>query len=258
MHRLTNKVALITGGTSGIGYATAKEFLAQGAEVIITSRSKTRLDEALNSLGKGAYGIISDASEIKEIANLADSVRAISERLDVLFLNASSDDIAPFEMQTEDLYDRIHNANGKGVFFTIQKLLPLIPQGGSVILNSTIAVNTAMFGISSLIVAKGAVAAMTKTLAVELAAKGIRVNSISAGVIKTPGAKQKAAKFLGVEALSNEQFDEFAKNMSQSIPLKRLGESTEVAKAALFLASDESSYVTGSDLVVDGGKSSAW
>jgi NAD(P)-dependent dehydrogenase (short-subunit alcohol dehydrogenase family) len=115
-----------------------------------------------------------------------------------------------------------------------------------------------MFGISSLIVAKGAVAAMTKTLAVELAAKGIRVNSISAGVIKTPGAKQKAAKFLGVEALSNEQFDEFAKNMSQSIPLKRLGESTEVAKAALFLASDESSYVTGSDLVVDGGKSSAW
>lgn len=258
MNRLANKVALITGGTSGIGYATAKEFIEQGAAVIITSRTRSRLDEALKSLGNKAHGIVSDASDLQQIATLADSVKAIAGKLDVLFLNASSDDIIPFELQTEVTYDKTHNANSKGVFFTIQKLLPLIPQGGSIILNGTISVKTAMPGIAPLIASKGAASALGKSLAVELGARGIRVNSVWAGAVKTPGAMEKAAKFMGVDSLSTEQFDEFAKNMSQSIPLKRLGESGEIAKAVLFLASDESSYVTGSDLVVDGGKSSAW
>jgi NAD(P)-dependent dehydrogenase (short-subunit alcohol dehydrogenase family) len=261
MKRLENKVALVTGGTSGIGYATAQEFLAQGAEVIITSRGKAGLDKALGSLGKGIHGIhgiISDASDMREIAKLPHAVKAISDRLDVLFLNASSDVITPFEMQSEDAYDHTFNANAKGVFFTIQNLLPLIPAGGSIILNGTITVNTAMPGISPLIAAKGAMAALGRSLAIELATKGIRVNSISPGAIKTPGAIKKAAMFMGVDKLAPEQFEEFAKNITQGVPMKRLGESTEIAKAALFLASDESSYITGADLVVDGGKSIAW
>jgi NAD(P)-dependent dehydrogenase (short-subunit alcohol dehydrogenase family) len=258
MKRLENKVALVTGGTSGIGYAAAHEFLAQGADVIITSRSKVGLDKALDSLGKGVQGIISDASDMEEIAKLPHIVEAASGRLDILFLNASSDAIAPFEMQTEEIYDHTFNANAKGVFFTIQNLLPLIPKGGSIILNGTITVNTAMPGISPLIAAKGAMVALAKSLAVELAAKGIRVNSLSPGAIKTPGAIEKAGMFMGFGKLTSEQFEEFAKNITKGIPMKRLGESIEIAKAALFLASDESSYVTGTDLVVDGGKSIAW
>jgi NAD(P)-dependent dehydrogenase (short-subunit alcohol dehydrogenase family) len=258
MKRLENKVAFITGGTRGIGYATAKEFLVQGAEVIITSRSKSRLDEALDSLGKGSHGFVSDASDLEEIAKLPEAIKTISGKLNILFLNASSDFISPFEMQSEDIYDKTFNSNAKGVFFTIQNLLPLIPEGGSVILNGTIAVNTAMPGISPLIAAKGAAVALARSLAVELAARGIRVNSISAGAVKTPGAVEKAAKFMGVDKLAPEEFEEFAKNITQGIPIKRLAESAEIAKAVLFLASDESSYVTGTDLVVDGGKSITW
>jgi NAD(P)-dependent dehydrogenase (short-subunit alcohol dehydrogenase family) len=258
MKRLENKVALVTGGSSGIGFDTAKEFLAQGATVIITARNKARLDEALNSLGKGAYGIVSDAADMKEIAKLPEIIRGIADRLDILFLNAGWYIIAPFEMQSENDYDNVHNANAKGAFFAIQKLLPLIPEGGSIILNGTITVNTAMPGISPLIAAKGAITALGRSLAVELAAKGIRVNIISPGAIKTPGALRSASKFMGVESASPELLEEFAKNLLPLIPMKRLGESKEIAKAVLFLASDDSSYVTGADLVIDGGKSIAW
>jgi NAD(P)-dependent dehydrogenase (short-subunit alcohol dehydrogenase family) len=258
MNRLENKVALITGGTSGIGYATAKEFLAQGAKVIITSRNRAKLDVTLRSLGVGAYGIVSDASNMHEIEKLPDEIRPLTSTINILFLNASSDVIAPFEQQTESIYDKTHTANAKGVFFTIQKLLPLIPQGSSIILNSTIAINTPMPGISALIAAKAAGAALGRSLALELAAKGIRVNSISPGAIKTPGAIEKAARFAGVDSFTPGAFEEFAKNMAVAIPLKRLGEADEIAKAILFLASDDSSYVTGADLVADGGKSIAW
>lgn len=258
MKRLENKFALITGGTSGIGYATAQEFLAQGAEVIITSRTDGRIEEALDSLGSGAHGIVSDASNLDDIAKLPDAIKRITEKLDILFLNASSDVIAPFEMQSIQSYDRSFNSNAKGVFFTIQNLLEMIPEGGSIILNGTISINEAMPGISPLIAAKAAASAMGRSLAVELAGKGIRVNSISAGAVKTPGAMEKAAAFAGVERFSEAEFDEFAKAMSHAIPMKRLGTPGEIAKAVLFLASDESTYVTGSDLVVDGGKSIAW
>lgn len=258
MKRLENKVALVTGGTSGIGYSTAQEFLAEGARVIITSRSQARLDKAVDSLGTGAHGIVSDASDLNEVSKLPEAIKTISEMLHILFLNASSDVVAPFEMQSAESYDHTFNVNARSAFFTIQKLLPFIRKGGSIILNGTIAVDLAMLGISPLIAAKAATVALARSLAVELAAKGIRVNSISAGVVKTPGAIEKAARFMGVEKLEPDQFDDFAKNLTQGIPMKRLGESAEVAKVALFLASDESSYVTGADLVVDGGKSIAW
>jgi NAD(P)-dependent dehydrogenase (short-subunit alcohol dehydrogenase family) len=258
MKRLENKIALITGGTSGIGYSTAQEFMAQGAKVILTGRNRSKLDEALKLLGTGAYGIISDASDWKQITDLPAKVKEITNKLDILFMNASSDVVAPFDMQSEDAYDKTFIANTKGVYFTIQKLLPLIPAGGSIIFNGTISINLAMAGVSPLIAAKGAMVALGRSLAVELAAKGIRVNSISPGAIKTPGAISKAAKFMGLEQLAPGQFEAFESNITQSIPMKRLGESAEIAKAVLFLASDESSYVTGSDLVVDGGKSIAW
>lgn len=258
MKRLENKSALVTGGTSGIGYATAKEFLVHGAKVIITGRNKQKLDEALKSLGKNAYGIVSDSGDMKQIPDLDNKIKEITNKLDILFMNASTDVIAPFEMHTEETYDHSFNTNAKGVFFTVQNLLPLISKGGSIILNGTITTNVTMFGISPLIAAKGALVSLSKSLALELAVKDIRVNSISPGAVKTPGAIEKAAKFIGLDSMSTEQFDEFAKNITQGIPMKRLAEAGEIAKAVLFLASDESSYVTGSDLVIDGGKSIAW
>jgi NAD(P)-dependent dehydrogenase (short-subunit alcohol dehydrogenase family) len=259
MKRLENKVALVTGGNSGIGYSTAREFLAQGATVIITARNKSKLEEAVKSLGKGAHGILSDAADMKDITALSEKVKAITRKLDILFLNAGWYNIVPFEQNNEDYYDAIHQVNNKGVFFAIQQLLPFIPSGGSIIINNTIAVNKTMPGYSSLIAAKGAALALSKVLANELGAKNIRVNTISPGaIIDTPGAKKTIAMVLGVSEPSPEQIHAFSENITPGIPMKRLGTASEIAKVVLFLASDDSSYVTGTDLVVDGGKSIAW
>ena len=140
MKRLENKTALITGGNSGMGYATAKEFLAQGATVIITARDQSKLDEALQSLGSGVHGILSDAADMNDIIALPDKIKAITQQLDILFLNAGSYRIVPFELNQEDYFDNIHQVLNKGVFFTIQQLLPIIPPDGSIIINNTIAV----------------------------------------------------------------------------------------------------------------------
>ena len=245
MKRLENKTAVVTGGNSGIGYATAKLFLQEGAQVIITGRDKSKLNEAVKSLGAGAFGILSDAADMKEIAALPEKVKAIIGKLDILFLNAGSYTVAPFELHTETTYDAIMNINSKGVYFTTQKLLPLIQSGGSIIINGSITTNTTMFGISPLIAAKAAVASLSKALANELGTKNIRVNTVSSGAINTPGSMKTISSFLGVETPSTEQLQEFAKNITSGIPLKRIGESDDVAKAVLFFASDESSYVTG-------------
>jgi NAD(P)-dependent dehydrogenase (short-subunit alcohol dehydrogenase family) len=258
MKRLENKTALVTGGNSGIGYATAKEFLAQGAEVIITGRNRSKLDEALISLGSGSQGVLSDASEMKDISSLPKKIKDLTQKLDILFLNAGSYEIAPFELNKEDYYDSMQQLYSKGVFFTIQQLLPIIPSGGSIVINNTIAVNRTIPGYSSLIAAKGAAMALSRALANELAAKNIRVNTISPGaIIDTPGAMKTIAMALGVSEPSPEQIQMFAENIIPGIPAKRFGKAHEVAKAVLFLASDESSYVTGTNLVVDGGKSIA-
>jgi NAD(P)-dependent dehydrogenase (short-subunit alcohol dehydrogenase family) len=259
MKRLENKTALITGGNAGMGYATAKEFLAQGARVIITARNQSKLDEALKSLGKGAYGILSDAGDRNDILALPEKIKAISQKLDILFLNAGFYKILPFELNDEEYYDNIHQVHNKGVFLTVQKLLPIIPSGSSIIINNTIAVNRTIPGYSSFLTAKGAVYILSRALANELAAKNIRVNTISpGGIIDTPGALNTIAMVLGVEKPSPEQIQLFTDSLIPSIPLNRLGKADEIAKAVLFLASDDSSYVTGTDLVVDGGKSIAW
>jgi NAD(P)-dependent dehydrogenase (short-subunit alcohol dehydrogenase family) len=258
MKRLENKTALITGGNSGIGYATAREFLAHGAKVMITARNKKKLDEAVKSLGPNAFGILSDAANMEEIAALPKKVNALTSKLDVLFLNAGIFNAAPFEFSTEESYDNIHRIHSKSVFFTIQKLLPIIPSGGSVIINVTIGINTTMQGLSTTIAAKGTVAALSKALANELGVKNIRVNTVSPGAITTPGVMKVASSFYGVSEATPEQYEQFLAPIIPSIPMKRPGEAHEVAKAVLFLASDDSSYVSGSDLVVDGGKSIAW
>lgn len=242
-----------------MGYATAKEFLAQGANVIITARNQSKLDEALQSLGSGVQGILSDAADMKDIISLPEKVKALTQQLDILFLNAGSYNIVPFEFNKEDYYDTMHQVYNKGVFFTIQHLLPIIPSGGSIIINSTIAVNKTIPGYSSLIVAKGAATALSRVLANELAAKNIRVNTVSPGaIIDTPGALKTIAMVLGVKEPGPEQIQQFAAHVIPGIPMKRFGQAHEIAKGVLFLASDDSSYVTGTDLVIDGGKSIAW
>ena len=260
MKRLENKIALVTGGNSGIGYATAKEFVDQGAKVIITARDETKLNEAVKSLGKNAFGILSDASSANNITSLSEKVKAITNKLDILFLNAGNYNIVPFEDNKEDYFDAMNQIYNKGVFFTIQHLLPFIQPGGSIIITNTIAVNkTIPAGYSVLIAAKGAAMAMSRVLANELAAKNIRVNTVSPGaIIDTPGALKTISMYMGVASASPEQVAAFSQNMLPGIPLKRLGKAAEVAKAVLFLASDESSYVTGIDLAVDGGKSITW
>lgn len=259
MKRLENKTALVTGGNSGMGYATAKEFLAQGANVIITARDQSKLDGALKSLGSGVHGILSDAADMDDVIALPEKIKTLTKKLDVLFLNAGSYKIMPFELNLEDYFDTIHQVHNKGVFFTIQRLLAIIPSGGSIVINNTIAVNKTIPGYSSLIAAKGAVVALTRVLANELGAKNIRVNTISPGaIIDTPGAVKTIAMAMGVSKPSPEQIQMFAENIIPGIPMKRFGKAQEIAKAVLFLASDESSYITGTDLTVDGGKSIAW
>jgi NAD(P)-dependent dehydrogenase (short-subunit alcohol dehydrogenase family) len=260
MKRLENKIALITGGSSGIGYAAAKEFVDQGAKVIITARNETKLNEAIKSLGSNTFGILSDASSTEDITSLPKRIKSITNKLDILFLNAGNYNIIPFENNKEDYFDSMNQIYNKGVFFTIQNLLPVIQPGGSIITTNTIAVNrTIPQGYSVLIAAKGAAMAMSRVLANELAAKNIRVNTVSPGaIIDTPGALRTISMYMGVASPSPEQVEAFTQNMVPGIPLKRLGKAAEVAKAVLFLASDESSYVTGIDLVVDGGKSIVW
>ncbi len=260
MKRLENKVALITGGNAGIGFATAKEFLAQGAKVIITARDKSKLEQAVKALGIGAYGILSDASSMEDINALPEKVKEISAQLDVLYLNAGYYNIVPFEMNSEAYFDSMNQIYNKGVYFTIQRLLPVFSEGSSIIITNTIAVHkTIAPGYSVLIGAKGAAMAMSRVLANELAAQNIRVNTVSpGGIIDTPGAVRTISMAMGVSQPTPEQIDAFAANLIPGIPMKRLGKAHEVAKAVLFLASDDSSYITGIDLVVDGGKSISW
>lgn len=242
-----------------MGYATAKEFLAQGAKVIITARDQSKLEEALQSLGSGAHGIVSDAADKNDITSLPEKIKVLTQQLDILFLNAGWYNIVPFELNNEEYYDHMNQLYSKGIFFTIQPLLPIIPSGGSIIINNTIAIHKTIPGYSSLITAKGAAATLSKVLAHELAAKNIRVNTISPGaIIDTPGAMRTISMVMGVSDPSPEQIQLFSENILPGIPMKRYGKAQEIAKAVLFLASDDSSYVTGIDLVVDGGKSIAW
>jgi NAD(P)-dependent dehydrogenase (short-subunit alcohol dehydrogenase family) len=247
MSKLKGKTAVITGGNSGIGFATAKLFLQQGATVIITGRNEKAVNEAVQSLGKGAHGIVSDAGKMADIQLLHKKISAITATVDILFVNAGVGVFAPFADTTEDMFDTNIDINFKGAFFTVQKLLPLIPDGSSIVLNSTILVHSGLETSTAYSASKAAVLTLSKTLAVELAGKNIRVNSISPGPINTP--------IYSKMGMPEDVLQQFAAGVQAKIPLKRFGSADEIATAALFLASSDSSFMTGSEISVDGGKS---
>ena len=247
MSKLKGKTAVITGGNSGIGFATAKLFLKEGAKVIITGRREKSVQDAVQELGKNAFGIVSDAGKMSDINSLRQKVEQISPVVDILFANAGVGLFAPFQQTTEEIFDSNLDINFKGAYFTIQQLLPLVADGSSIILNSTIVLHSGLETTTAYAASKGAVLSFSKTLAIELAGRKIRVNSISPGPINTP--------IYSKMGMPEEALNEFAAHVQAKIPLQRFGESEEVANAALFLASSDSSFMTGTELFVDGGKS---
>lgn len=243
MKKLNNKVALITGGNSGIGYAAAAELVAQGAKVIITGRNKEALTKAENELN--VTGIVADQADLKSIDDLVNEVKSKFGKLDIIFLNAGTASFAPVESASEEHYDSIMNVNVKGVYFTIQKLLPLLNEGASIILNTSINASIGMPNSSVYAASKGAVLSFNRVFATELAPRKIRVNAISPGPVETP--------LYGKLGLSKEEIAGFGAVLEDKILLKRFAQPSEIAKTVLFLASDDASFITGTEIVVDGG-----
>lgn len=245
MDTLKDKVAIVTGGNSGIGYATAKELVERGAKVIVTGRNQEALAKAATELK--VTGIAADQADLKSIDRLAGEVKAKFGKIDVLFLNAGIASFSPLETATEGHYDSIMNVNVKGVYFTLQKLLPLLNDGGSVILNTSINANVGMPDSSVYAASKGAVLSLNRVFATELAPRKIRVNAVSPGPVETP--------IYGKLGLDSEQVKGFGEVLGQKILLKRFAQASEIAKTVAFLASDDSSFITGTEIVVDGGLS---
>ena len=244
-HKLKDKTALITGGNSGIGLATAKEYVAQGATVIITGRNQEALDNAVSEIGGNSYSVQGDVSSPADLDRLFAVIKDKHGKIDILFANAGIAEVAPIEAVSEDFFDRHFDINVKGLFFTIQKALPILNDGGSIILNASI-VGTKGFGSFSVYSAsKAAVRSLARTLATDLAPRGIRVNAISPGPIETP--------LYGKLGLAEKQVEEMGAAMVSQVPMARFGHASEIAGAALFLASSDSSYITGVELPVDGG-----
>lgn len=243
MKNLVNKVALVTGGNSGIGYAAAEELVAQGAKVIVTGRNKEALIKAESELN--VTGIVADQADLKSIDNLVSEVKSKFGKIDIIFLNAGTASFAPVESASEEHYDSIMNVNVKGVYFTVQKLLPILNDGGSIIFNTSINANIGMPNSSVYAASKGAILSFNRVLATELASRNIRVNAISPGPVETP--------LYGKLGLSKEEVEGFGAVLGDKILLKRFGKASEIAKTVGFLASDDSSFITGTEIVVDGG-----
>jgi NAD(P)-dependent dehydrogenase (short-subunit alcohol dehydrogenase family) len=249
MKRLENKTALITGGNSGIGFATAKEFIEQGAKVIITGRNQAALDQAKKELGQHAYTLLSDTSSMADINKLAGQVKQIFPKIDTLFVNAGIGKFAPIDAVSEAHYDELFNINVKGAYFTIQKLLPLINDGGSIILNTSINAHIGLANASVYGATKAALITFARSLSIELVQRRIRVNAISPGPVTTP--------IFGKTGLPPEQINAFTSSILNKVPLGRLGDPEEIARIATFFASDDSSFVLGSELIADGGMAMA-
>jgi len=245
MKKLEGKVALVTGGSSGIGLATAKRFVAEGAYVFITGRRQTELDAAVKEIGENVTGVQGDVSNLADLDRLFATIKQEQGHLDVVFANAGSSQFAPLEAITEEYFDNLFNTNVKGLLFTVQKALPLLPEGASIILNASQASTIGSPTISVYAATKAAVRAFARNWMLDLKERKIRVNAISPGVIPTPG--------FYLTGLTHEQLQEFVDSLAKNIPLGRVGTSDEIAKAVVFLACDDSSYVNGIELFVDGG-----
>jgi NAD(P)-dependent dehydrogenase (short-subunit alcohol dehydrogenase family) len=247
INKLDGKVAIITGGNSGIGLATAKEFAREGAKIVITGRDKKTLAEAEREIGGEILAIQTDVTELNEIEKLYDAVKKRFGRIDVLFVNAGIGIFKPLAAVTEEDFDLQMNVNLKGAYFTIQKALPLLSDNASIILNTSINAHIGMPNSSILAASKAAVISFARTISAELVGRGIRVNALSSGPVQTPIFKRFG--------LPPEQIAEFVENIKSQIPLGRIGQPEEIAKTALFLASSDSSFILGTEIIADGGMS---
>ncbi|MBD2311158.1 glucose 1-dehydrogenase [Desertifilum sp. FACHB-1129] len=243
--KLSDKVALVTGGSSGIGLATAKQFVAEGAYVFITGRRQTELNAAVNEIGKNVTGIQSDVSNLADLDRLYATIKQEQGRLDIIFANAGGGELVPLGSITEEHFDKTFNTNVKGLLFTVQKALPLMPEGASIILNASTASIRGIPAFSVYSATKAAVRSFARNWTLDLKGRQIRVNAVSPGTIPTP-----AYNLLG---LSEEQLQEFEESQASTIPLGRVGTPDEIAKVVVFLASDDSSFINGIELFVDGG-----
>jgi NAD(P)-dependent dehydrogenase (short-subunit alcohol dehydrogenase family) len=249
MKKLEGKIAVITGGSSGIGLATAQRFVEDGAYVFITGRRQSELDVAVNQIGKNnnnnVTGVQGDVSNLADLDRLYATVKEQKGRIDILFANAGVGEFAPLGEISEAHFDKTFGINVKGLLFTVQKALPLFQDGDSIILNASIAASKGVEASSVYNATKAAIRSFARTWTVELKHRKIRVNAISPGPIDTPG-------FNGL-AQTEEQIEQFKTSIVSSVPMGRMGSPDEIAKAVSFLASDDGSYVTGIELFVDGG-----
>jgi NAD(P)-dependent dehydrogenase (short-subunit alcohol dehydrogenase family) len=238
--KLQGKVAVITGGTEGIGLATAKLFVKEGAYVFITGRRQQQLDEAVKAIGRNVAGVQGDVAKLADLDRLYQTVAKVKSRIDIVFANAGVAEFVPFGTVTEEHFDKLFNINVRGTVFTVQKALPLLNDAGSIILNGSVASvkGTPAFGVYA--ASKAAIRSFVRTWTSDLKERRIRSNVVSPGPINTPLASRQPAEVIA--------------RIVSTIPMGRMGESDEIAKAALFLASDDSSFVTGIELFVDGGR----
>ena len=243
---LQGKVAVITGGNSGMGLATAKRFVAEGASVVITGRRQAQLDSAVREIGSSeAMGVQGDVANMQDLDRLYATIKSEHGHIDILFANAGLSNVTLFGQVTEENFDLHFNVNVKGLFFTVQKALPLMKDGGSIILNASIASSKGMQAMSVYSATKAAVRSFARTWTVDLKERKIRVNAVSPGPIATP--------IFGKMGLTAEQQQQFGAQIVEQMPMGRIGNPDEIASAVLFLASSESSFVTGIELTVDGG-----
>ena len=238
--KLRGKVAVITGGTEGIGLATAKLFAKEGVYAFITGRRQKELDEAVKEIGSNVTGVQGDISKLADLDRLYETVGKVKGRIDIIFANAGVGEFGLFGKVSEEHFDKLFNINVKGALFTVQKGLPLLNDGGSIILTGSVASikGTAAFGVYA--ASKAAIRSLVRTWTTDLKDRHIRSNVVSPGPIRTP--------------LTLRQSTDVIARIVSTVPMGRMGEPDEVAKAALFLASDDSSFVTGTELFVDGGR----
>jgi len=247
MGKLDGKVAVVTGGNSGIGLATAKEFSDQGAKVAISGRDQETLNSAKKEIGNGVLVVKADTSNLEDIDVLLGAVKKEFGKIDVLFVNAGVGKFLPIESVDEEFFDQIMDINFKGAYFTIQKALPLLNENASIILNTSINAHIGMPNTSVYAASKAALITLARTLSAELVGRGIRVNAVSPGPVTTP--------IFNKAGLAPQELKKLAQSIQDQVPMKRFGLPEEIAKTVLFLASSDSSFLLGTEIIADGGMS---